>query len=95
MPDAISQRQHLIHILKSFPTGSLITVSPENQIHGRPMAMVRVDDSGDIVLVTSFASEKRDEENCKRMFHNARIITAEHGCESMQENFQSQSVNRV
>ena len=61
MSEQADDRDHLIKILKTFETASFITTSPDGTIHGRPMSMVRVDETGDIVMVTSFASGKRGE----------------------------------
>lgn len=51
-------RQHLIEIIKRFDAAIVLTHDPAGGKHGRPMAVVAVEDSGDIFFVTDLGSAK-------------------------------------
>ncbi len=52
--------EHLYELIKSFDTGILITRSG-GELHGRPMAVASVEDSGDLYFPTSLGSPKASE----------------------------------
>ncbi len=58
MASAYSDRQHLIDIIKRFDAAIVLTRDPEGGRHGRPMAVVAVEDDGDIYFVTDLGSAK-------------------------------------
>jgi general stress protein 26 len=53
--------QHLVSIASSFSTAMLVTRTPEGDLRARPMAVAKVDATGDVYLATSLASPKIDE----------------------------------
>ena len=58
MASAYPDRQHLIEIIKRFEAAIVLTRDPEGGRHGRPMAVVAVEDNGDIYFVTDLGSAK-------------------------------------
>jgi general stress protein 26 len=58
LASARSDRQHLIEIIKRFDAAIVLTRDPQGGRHGRPMAVVAVEDDGDIYFVTDLGSPK-------------------------------------
>ncbi len=56
-----SDRKHLIKLVKSFSDGMLVTRSEDGLVHGRPMALTKVDEHGDIWFLTDLESHKLEE----------------------------------
>ena len=52
---------HLVSLLRDFQAATLITRSRGGSLHGRPMAIARVDDNVTIWFITSVASAKVEE----------------------------------
>lgn len=63
MASVISDRQHLIDIIRRFDSAIVLTRDPERGRHGRPMAVVAVEENGDIYFVTDLGSPKVAEIN--------------------------------
>ncbi len=57
-PDQAERRRHLIDILRKFDTAILVTRHGGGDLHGRPLAIASVEDSGDIYFSTSVDSPK-------------------------------------
>jgi general stress protein 26 len=57
-PDQAELRRHLIDILRKFDTAILVTRHGGADLHGRPLAIASVEDSGDIYFATSVESPK-------------------------------------
>jgi len=53
-----SDRQHLIEVIQRFDAAIVLTRDPDGGRHGRPMAVVAVEDNGDIFFVTDLGSAK-------------------------------------
>ena len=64
MASAQSDRQHLIEVIRRFDAAIMLTRDPDGGRHGRPMAVVAVEDDGDIFFVTDLGSPKVAEINC-------------------------------
>lgn len=58
MADVQPDRQHLIEVIKRFDAAIVLTRDPEGGRHGRPMAVVAVEENGDILFVTDVGSPK-------------------------------------
>jgi general stress protein 26 len=55
------QRTKVQELLKDFRHAMLVTQTPENQLHARPMHVAQVDDNAHISFLTSIDSPKLDE----------------------------------
>ena len=58
MARAQSDRQHLLELLQRFDAAIVLTRDPDGGRHGRPMAVVAVENNGDILFVTDLGSAK-------------------------------------
>ena len=54
-------REHFFSLLHHFKNGMLITHTPEAELHARPMTLAKVENDGDLWLVTDVHSAKVDE----------------------------------
>jgi len=61
MTDGAYNRDHFLAILRKFDTAVLVTHGAGTDLHGRPMQVASVEDSGDIYFSTNAASPKIDE----------------------------------
>lgn len=52
---------HLVSLLRDFAAATLVTRSRGGSLHGRPMAIARVEDNVTLWFITSVASAKADE----------------------------------
>jgi general stress protein 26 len=55
------QREHFISLLKRFETLMLVTLNSEHEFHGRPMAIAKVEDDGQIWFITGTDTPKTHE----------------------------------
>jgi general stress protein 26 len=63
MASAQSDRQHLIEVIQRFDAAIMLTRDPAGGRHGRPMAVVAVEEGGEIYFVTDLGSPKVAELN--------------------------------
>ena len=52
---------HLVSLLRDFDSATLVTRSRGGSLHGRPMAIARVEDNATLWFITSVGSAKADE----------------------------------
>lgn len=53
--------EHLVSLLRDFDSATLVTRSRGGSLHGRPMAIARVEDNATLWFITSVGSAKADE----------------------------------
>jgi general stress protein 26 len=58
MASARADRQHLIELLRRFDAAIVLSRDADGGRHGRPMAVVAVEDNGDVLFVTDLGSAK-------------------------------------
>jgi general stress protein 26 len=61
MTETADPRTHLLTLAKSFSTAMLVNRTADGQFGARPMAIAKVDDSGDVYFATTLSSPKVDE----------------------------------
>lgn len=74
-PNDSATHEHFISLLREFKDGMFITHSRTGELHARPMELARLDDDGELWLITHVNSEKVEE-----LGEDSRVsVTMQHG----------------
>lgn len=61
MAESLSKRDHLLKLVEGFDNGMFATKTPDGNIHGRPMSIVKVGDAGEVYLNSGAQDPKIEE----------------------------------